>query len=130
MDSGAGTDQRLDLCRTLILQRTLVIETVGTPLCANPVWDMLLDLYLADRADQLLYIWPLSVAGKIPISSAHRKIEIMVQKGMVVRKVDESDRRRVGIQLSDGFREKLEEIFDRLATAIEQPACSCRRDQK
>ena len=129
MGNSADADHRLHLCRTLILQRTLAVETLGLPLCTNPVWDMLLDLYIADRDGRMLYIWPLSVAGKVPISSAHRKIDLMVQKGMVVRMIDERDRRRVGIQLSDAFREKLEAIFDRLATALQQPAGSYRNGE-
>ena len=111
------TDHRIALCRALILERKLVTEIIG-PLCANPVWDMLLDLYMADREGRLLYMWPLSVAANVPISSAHRKIEVMVQKGMVVRTVDEGDRRRVGIQLSASFRATLESFFDRLTQSI------------
>jgi hypothetical protein len=124
MDSPRDTQHLLKLCRALILQRQLVTDLVGSSLCANPVWDMLLDLYVADREGLSLYIWPLSVAGKVPISSAHRKIDAMVQHGLVVRTVDESDRRRVGIQLSEEFRERLENFFDRLMRSIHEVACS------
>lgn len=120
MASTTSADQRLALCRALILERTLVTEIAGAVLCANPIWDMLLDLYVADREGRLLYIWPLSVAGRIPISSAHRKVELMVQKGMAIRTVDQSDRRRVGIQLSPSFRPVLEGLFDRLAHLISE----------
>lgn len=116
-------DHRLALCRTLILQRRLARELLSPNLCANPIWDMLLDLYVADREGELLHIWPLSLAGNIPISSAHRKIDLMVQKGFVVRTVDESDRRRVGIQLTASFRDLLDQLFDRLTQLIMKYCC-------
>lgn len=118
MDMIGRLDRRLALCRTLILERKLVTQIIGPSHCASPVWDMLLDLYVADREGRSLYIWPLSVAGNVPISSAHRKIDAMVQGGMVIRSTDESDRRRVGIQLSPSFRLALESLFDRLAEHI------------
>lgn len=131
MESKSGKDQRLALCRTLIRQRKLARNLLGPNLCSNPIWDMLLDLYVADREGELLYIWPLSVAGNVPISSAHRKIDLMVQKGFVRRTVDESDRRRVGIQLSAPFREMLEQLFDTLSQMIMASCChrgSCGGD--
>lgn len=123
MDSMAGGDHRLALCRTLIVQRKLARELLGPSLCANPIWDMLLDLYVADREGELLYIWPLSLAGNIPISSAHRKIDLMVQKGFVVRTIDESDRRRVGIQLTAPFRNSLDQLFDKLTQLMMTYGC-------
>lgn len=126
MVRAGGEDDRLAICQMLILQRKLASDIVGQSLSANPVWDMLLELYAAEREGRLLYIWPLSVAGNIPISSAHRKIDLMVQKNMVVRTTDESDRRRVGIALSAGFSEKLEALFDRLAAAAPRLSCPCQ----
>ena len=120
MDNG---NHRLVLCRTLIFQRRLARQLLGPNLCANPIWDMLLDLYVADREGELLYIWPLSIAGNIPVSSAHRKIDLMVQKGFVVRTVDESDRRRVGIQLTASFRDLLDQLFDKLTQLIMTYCC-------
>jgi len=124
VDSPGAANRHLPLCRALIRQRQLVTDLVGSMLCANPVWDMLLDLYVADHEGRLPYIWPLSVAGKVPISSAHRKIDAMVQQGLVVRVVDESDRRRVGIQLSAEFRKRLELLFDRLMLSFHDVSCS------
>lgn len=124
MDSPDAANRHLPLCRALIRQRQLVTDLVGSMLCANPVWDMLLDLYVADQEGRLPYIWPLSVAGRVPISSAHRKIDVMVQHGLVVRVVDESDRRRVGIQLTAQFRERLELLFNRLMQAFHDASCS------
>lgn len=125
MDNTPGGDHRLVLCRALIRKRKLARDLLGPNLCSNPIWDMLLDLYVADREGKLLYIWPLSVAGNVPISSAHRKIDLMVQKGFVRRIVDESDRRRVGIQLSAPFRDMLEQLFDTLSQMIMAPCSQC-----
>jgi DNA-binding MarR family transcriptional regulator len=125
MDSASTGDKRLALCRTLILQRKLAKELLGAGLCANPIWDMLLELYVADRQAELLYIWQLSVSANIPISSAHRKIDIMVHKGFVERTVDESDLRRVGIQLASPFRGLIDELFDTLTHRLMTSCCQC-----
>ncbi|GGN57269.1 hypothetical protein GCM10011349_35660 [Novosphingobium indicum] len=125
MDSGPAGGKRLALCRTLILERKLAKELLGAGLCANPIWDMLLELYVADREGVLLCIWQLSVSANIPISSAHRKIDIMVHKGFVERTIDESDLRRVGIQLASPFREMMDQLFDTLTRILMTSCCQC-----
>jgi len=116
MTEDPAHDRRIALCRSLIAIRKAVGDSFGFTLCPNPVWDMLLDLYLAHHEQRDLYLWPLCIAANAPLSTAHRKISEMEKQGLVVRRMHEQDRRRVGVELTEYSMATITLLLDRIDT--------------
>lgn len=127
MDNGADPDDqssdqgghdvcafRIRICRRLIRERRLVKDMLGTALCANPNWDMLLDLYLAELEHRSLYQSALCLAAHIPESSAHRWTVKLAEQGVLLRRIDPEDRRRVSVSLAPATAAALHRIMERI----------------
>ncbi|MDO6415388.1 MarR family transcriptional regulator [Sphingomonas sp. BIUV-7] len=107
-------ERRLETCRRLITERQLVGQHIGFNLCPCPAWDILLDLYAAECEQRPIYLWSLSVAANIPVSSAHRKIIELIDRGLLARSADPEDGRRVTVSLAPAFRPVIEDLLDRI----------------
>jgi len=111
------TPARLATCRCLLRERRMIGDSIGFHLCAVPVWDILLDLYLAEQEGRPMYLWQSCVAANIPISSAHRKIGEMVSEGLLERTTVLGDKRCIGIRLTESCIQRLDALMDQLAAA-------------
>jgi DNA-binding MarR family transcriptional regulator len=107
-------ERRLETCRRLIAERQLVGQVIGFDICPCPAWDILLDLYAAEAERRSIYLWSLSVAANIPVSSAHRKIVELIERGLLDRAADPEDGRRVTISLAPTVGPLIEDLFDRI----------------
>lgn len=114
------TERRIAACRAMIEERRYIGKLLGYRLCAAPVWDMLLDLYLAEQEGRPSYLWALSVAAHVPVSTAHRKLQEMTAAGLIERMIDARDRRRVAVTLSAGCAARLDRLMDARADAAGQ----------
>lgn len=102
---------REKICKRLIAERKRVGVHLGFELIPAPAWDILLDLYLAERAGKAVQIWSLCIAANVPTSTAHRKITDMIDDGLLARSMEGG---RVMIGLAPGTVVKLEALFDDL----------------
>lgn len=114
-DTSGKREQRLEICLDLITVRRLVGQHVGFELCADPVWDMLLDLYASDERGRDIAISSLATAANVPPTTALRAIKGMTELGLVSRHSDPSDGRRIYIKLTPKSLEALAAIFDAIA---------------
>jgi FixJ family two-component response regulator/DNA-binding MarR family transcriptional regulator len=73
---------------------------------------MLLDLYQAEAADQRVSVSSLCLASGIPQTTALRRIDEMVARGLAERIPDPKDRRRAFVELSDDARARLGRFLD------------------
>ena len=73
---------------------------------------MLLDLYQAEAADQRVSVSSLCLASGIPQTTALRRIDEMVARGLANRIPDPKDRRRAFVELSDDARARLGRFLD------------------
>lgn len=85
----------------LLRVRTLVGRHFGFDLCSNPAWDMLLDLYSTGDAGRMTSLSSLSHAANVPARTALSWIHRMVDRGLLKRMPDSTDRRRVNVELTD-----------------------------
>ena len=106
--------RREKICQRLIAERKRAGVHLGFDLIPSPAWDILLDLYLADRAGKAVQVWSLCIAANVPTSTAHRKITDMVEDGLLARSMDGG---RVMIGLAPDTVARLEALFDDLAQA-------------
>lgn len=94
--------------RKMIAERRRRSRFFPADIFADPGWDILLDLYLAEIEQRRIMVSSLCVAADVPPTTALRWITALLGRGMLFRKPDKLDRRRVYVELapttSDGMR--------------------------
>jgi hypothetical protein len=80
-------------------------------LFADPAWDMLLDLYVADLEGFRLAVGSLSVGAAVPATTALRWINFLEKEGLFVRHRDPLDARRVFVSLTTRARDAMDAFF-------------------
>ncbi|MDB5724240.1 MAG: hypothetical protein JWQ16_994 [Novosphingobium sp.] len=119
MSMMALPDRRAEICRSLMLERRLVAEWLGARLDATPVWDMLLDLYLAQREGRSHFQKTLALATNVSQSTAYDWIVRLAGEGYVTRAVSNDDKRRIEVTLTPTATARLDIIIDALASRCE-----------
>ena len=66
----------------------------GSAELAGPIWDMMLDLMLAESHDRALSASDLATGAGVPLSSGLRMISTLERLGLAQRSIDERDRPR------------------------------------
>lgn len=84
-------------------------DLFGRHLFADPAWDILLALTVAESRQRRLTISQLCERVDVPPTTALRWIVIMTEEGLLVRSDDATDKRRKFIVLSPAAREKMAE---------------------
>ncbi|NJM51114.1 MAG: winged helix-turn-helix transcriptional regulator [Sphingomonadales bacterium] len=97
--------------REIIKQRRRRDSFFDTELFADPAWDILLDLLVARLEEKSVSVSSLCIAAAVPATTALRWITGMTESGLLVRRMDPKDARRVFIDLSDESAAKLEKYF-------------------
>lgn len=90
-------------------------DTLGFRHCANPIWDMLLELYIAEREQRIVYLWSLCSFANVPFSTACRKVTEMEEIDFVRRDSTHRDRRGIEVTLTANGKGMIEDLLDRLA---------------
>lgn len=80
-------------------------------------WDMMLDLMLAREHGRQLSASDLATGAGVPLSSGLRMIAALEQEGLVHRAIDEKDRRRSLVRLSDAGADRMKRYFETIRRA-------------
>ena len=78
----------------------------------GPSWDMMLDLMLAERHGKELSASDLATGANVPLSSGLRMIASLEDAGLARRFIDQKDRRRSLVRLTDKGRDKMISYFE------------------
>lgn len=97
--------------REIIKKRRLRDRYFPAELFADPAWDILLDLKAATQEGQNVSVSSLCIAAAVPPTTALRWITAMTENGMLIRRQDPEDARRVFIDLSDETNASLDDYF-------------------
>ncbi len=81
------------------------------PLFGEPVWDMLIDLFIAAEEQRTVSVTSLCMASCVPPTTALRWISILEEQGMILRKPDSSDARRFFLSLESSFHDRIKRFF-------------------
>ena len=100
--------------RKLIHRRRLRDQYFGGDMLADPAWDMLLDLFAAGMEQKDVSVSSLCIAAAVPPTTALRWISAMTEAGMLIRRFDPNDGRRVFISLSDDANTRMQQYFANL----------------
>jgi len=109
---------RLRAIRAMLLQQKVRDRVFGESVAIDPTWNMLLDLMLAHIEDRPMYLTSLCVSPSMPMSSALRRVEHLIAIGLVQRRDDEADRRRVIVSLTEAGLERLSTYFEQAERAL------------
>lgn len=89
-----------ELVRSIIRARRLRANHLPADLFADPAWDMLLDLLQAEIVQHRVPVSSLCIAAAVPATTALRWIKSMTDQGILNRRDDHHDGRRVFIELA------------------------------
>ncbi|WCT74213.1 hypothetical protein PQ455_02995 [Sphingomonas naphthae] len=91
-------------------------QLVGAHMAANPVWNMMLDLLVAEEDGTRVSVTSLCIASGEPTTSALRHISQLERLGWVTRVADDTDHRRSWVSLTgeaaDKMRRTLADIYN------------------
>lgn len=89
----------------------------GSAEMSGPTWDMMLDLMLAGTHGRVLSASDLATGAGVPLSSGLRMISALEQQGLVHRSIDERDRRRTIVRLTESGTERMATYFEKVGVA-------------
>jgi len=130
-ESPVATLRAVDSSRPEALQKTGLLDQLsfsiqmrrirrshfGSAEMSGPVWDMMLDLMLAGAHGRVLSASDLATGAGVPLSSGLRMISALERLGLVHRSIDERDRRRTIVRLTDIGTERMATYFEKIGTA-------------
>lgn len=115
----AFVDPDVDLLRiatalyTLRRRRDAVVGRRG--LFGEPGWDILLDLYIADRRRTDVQVSSVCLDAGVPSTTILRWIARLEAENLIFRTADASDARRRYVRLTDEGRETMRQILRALS---------------
>lgn len=89
----------------------------GSADLTGPIWDMMLDLMLAESHGRALSASDLATGAGVPLSSGLRMISTLERLGLAERSIDERDRRRTIVRLTAGGTERMASYFEKIGVA-------------
>lgn len=107
----------LDQLSFSIQMRRIRRSHFGSAEMSGPVWDMMLDLMLAGTHGRVLSASDLATGAGVPLSSGLRMISALERLGLVHRSIDERDRRRTIVRLTDIGTERMASYFEKIGAA-------------
>ena len=111
--AAASTETHVSLqtVRWLIAARRKRSRYLSDDLFADPAWDILLDLLHAELSQHRVAVSSLCIAANVPPTTGLRWINNMVSHGLLVRRPDTRDARRVFIELAPEASTALRKYF-------------------
>lgn len=91
----------------------------GSAELAGPIWDMMLDLMLADSQGRALSASDLATGAGVPLSSGLRMISALERLGLAQRSIDERDRRRTIVQLTADGTDRMATYFEKIGVVAQ-----------
>ncbi len=92
----------LQTARTLYKQRRLRARHFAGSLFAEPTWDMLLDLFVADCERRRMTVKSVCIGADVPSTTALRHLRWLHEQGLVERLHHPSDARSTHVRLTAG----------------------------
>jgi len=105
-----GTSES-QFARRLIANRRRREAVLGGHLFADPAWDMLLDLFAAHQENVNVSVSSLCIAAGVPATTALRWISGMTKEGILIRRSDPKDRRRIWIALAPHMVDRMQQLL-------------------
>jgi DNA-binding MarR family transcriptional regulator len=79
----------------------------------EPVWDILLDLYVARCTGKLISVSSACIAAGVPPTTGLRYVTMMTHEGLIERSADPSDCRKFYVSISDDMHDAMRKYLMR-----------------
>lgn len=106
------------VARRLIQRRRLRDSILGPTLLAEPGWDILLELMLAELKGTQLSKSVIGFEAAIPTTTALRWIQRLEEEGLVEHSRDPRDRRRSFVRLTSQGSVQMQRFLSMIATSL------------
>ena len=106
-----------EIVHLVIRARAVRFQLFDDGLFADPAWDMLLHLYAQELDHQRVAVSNLGEASLVPQTTALRHMKILELRGLITRRPDELDGRRVWVELSSSGSAAMLRYFQWLSAA-------------
>jgi hypothetical protein len=103
----AGQETDLAIARRVVRSRNAREALFGSGLFIDPAWEVMLDLFIAGESGQKVSISSVCIAARVPATTALRWLKKLERRNLVVRILDEHDRRRCFLVLTEDARAKV-----------------------
>ena len=87
--------------RSVLRFRDLRRNVFDDDIFADPAWDLLLDIFACDLSQQRMSVTAACHSARVPATTALRWIKVLEERGLVVRRSDPRDGRRVFVSLTE-----------------------------
>jgi len=104
--------------KTLVAARADRDTIFQSGLFSDPAWDMLLDLAVAEASGRPISVTSLCIASGAPTTTALRRIDELREAGLIERRADPADRRRIIVELTGTGRQRMEAFVKRQADRL------------
>ncbi|MEO6248764.1 MAG: MarR family transcriptional regulator [Sphingomicrobium sp.] len=104
-----------ELLRGVIRARRLRSRYFSDELFADPAWDMLLDLTQAELAQVRVPVSSLCIAAAVPATTALRWIKTLTESGLLLRRADPHDGRRVFVEMAPATSNAMRRYFSEVS---------------
>ena len=104
--------------RAMMKARVMRGQVFDTELFRDPAWDMLLDLFEAHLHGRVTSVSSLCIAAQVPATTGLRYIAAMEKEGLVTRRRDATDQRRVLIEATPIAIEGVEKVTRRFMQSL------------
>lgn len=114
----AGPDGYSSIAQQAYFARRARERFFDADLFGEPVWDILLDLFVQMNSGRTVSITSACIASSVPPTTALRWITMLVQRGLVKRTNDPSDARRTFIELTEPALLKFNNYFETVGNSM------------
>lgn len=115
-----GTEAKaFRVARLAIKRRRKRDRLIGSDFFSDPIWNILLDLYVAHADGHSVSVSSACIAAGVPLSSAIRCCKQMEASGLACRERDPTDGRRVFLKLTGDCRRKMTSILSDSEASID-----------
>lgn len=98
--------------RRMIRERLRRQNFFDAGLFADPAWDMMLDLFVAEAEGRDTPVMNLCLSSQVPETTTLRWVKTLEHAGVFIREKDEHDQRRVLVRLSPSAAKSLAAYLD------------------
>lgn len=112
---------RPNYLKTLVAARADRDAIFQSDLFSDPAWDMLLDLAMAEASGRPISVTSLCIASGAPTTTALRRTDELRDAGLIERRPDPADRRRIIVELTECGRQRMETFVKRQAERLGLP---------
>lgn len=112
--------EHVRLAEAILDMRTMRDVVFGPEWFADPAWDLLLEVYVAQQRDRTTQLQAMCIAARVPRSTGDRIVNRLVAAGLLLKTTDSSRKRGVRLHLSADAERKMERLLIRAFSAAER----------